>query len=164
VLVQSANERNLTSYRYFRLTVFALSDVALILPVNVAILALNVRSLSPWQGFGSLHHDISGIVQYSTSQWAATPFLAGSTLVFPCTAIAASFSFFGFFGIGREARVHYARMFSIFHIKVSQTVAPKTVTTQRFVLLCMCSRLPVVTPSVIARSGLRLMQLLQRAL
>ena len=113
-LLSSANQQNLTSYRYFRLLIFSLVDITLALPLNVAILALNVLPMFwvPWKGLGDLHEGFSFVGQFTVSEWASTSLLASLALILPCTAIGSSFIFFIFFGLGREARSHYQKFSS----------------------------------------------------
>ena len=113
-LVASADQPNFTSHRYIRLMIFASVDVALSLPFNIAVLLLNTvgRQWYPYKGLTDLHYDFSRVGQYLAFQWAATPYAASVVFMTPGTAIASSFIFFGFFGIGREARFHYIRLIS----------------------------------------------------
>lgn len=111
----SSHSNGITSYRYFRLMLFASIDVLFLLPLNFYLLYLNQQvPFYPWKGLADLHFGFSFVGQIPTSEWRYNQSEINQVLVIPCTSIAACFVFFAFFGMAKESRMHYQQAFRSF--------------------------------------------------
>ncbi|KAJ3541588.1 hypothetical protein NM688_g6064 [Phlebia brevispora] len=106
---------SLTSYRYFRLMLFASLDVAFLLPLDAYFLYLGLQQpFYPWRGLEDLHFQFSFVGQFPVFAWRSSQISIYQIMLIPCTTIAASFTFFAFFGLAKESRVHYREAFDSF--------------------------------------------------
>ncbi|EKM52809.1 uncharacterized protein PHACADRAFT_261451 [Phanerochaete carnosa HHB-10118-sp] len=113
-ILVSEKHRSLTSYRYFRLMVFASVDVLFLLPLTIFLLfeVVTTQDLYPWNGLADLHFDFSNVLQIPADSWRARQGTINQVLTAPGTAIGSSLVFFAFFGMAKEARVHYRKAFN----------------------------------------------------
>lgn len=114
ILLSASEHRNLTSYRYFRLMVFASVDVLFLLPFNIVLLFISTTvPFLPWNGLADLHFGFSFVRPVPAFEWQFSQISINQTLLPPGTAIGSCFVFFIFFGLAKEARVHYRKMFNV---------------------------------------------------
>jgi len=112
-ILSSSNHRSLTSYRYFRLMVFASVDVLFLLPVTMFLLfqVITTQAMYPWNGLADLHFDFSNVLQFPADEWRVRQATINQLLTAPGTAIGSALVFFAFFGMAKEARVQYRMAF-----------------------------------------------------
>lgn len=110
----SASHRSLTSYRFFRLMVFASVDVLFLFPLTLFLLfdVITSQSMYPWNGLADLHFGFSNVLQIPAESWRSTQASIIQTLLPPGTAIGSALVFFAFFGLAQEARTHYRKAFT----------------------------------------------------
>lgn len=112
-IVSSSVDRKLTSYRYFRLMLFASLDAFIFLPLNIVLLVFGANQpFYPWNGLADLHINFSRVGLFPAALWRTNQHTITEILITPGASIGSAFMFFAFFGLAEEARVHYRLLFN----------------------------------------------------
>ncbi|KDQ50787.1 hypothetical protein JAAARDRAFT_41733 [Jaapia argillacea MUCL 33604] len=130
-VLQGSGNKNLSTNRYFRLLALASVEIVIGLPLSSFTIYSNVRGgIDPWVSFAETHQGFSVVYQLPSSAWRSYPPQALGIELSRWYIVLCAFTFFCFFGLGREAWSHYRRL-PAHLLKLCRLVRPQQDQTTR---------------------------------